>query len=85
MNRRREIEEERRREAEAVLARTARDTESVMDGAAKSTADRLGDHFGGADAAPGDAIDLWGKRIGRLLALVAALLLIVHLVRTYGA
>lgn len=83
MDPRRQSDEERRREARSALARAARESETVGGGALGETAARLADHFGAGDAAPDDRIDLWGKRIGRALALVAALLLVVHLVRTY--
>ncbi|MEJ1159803.1 hypothetical protein [Prosthecomicrobium sp. N25] len=84
MNRREEIEAERRREAEAVLARAERDSETVLSGTAKTTANRVAEHFGAADADQADPVEVWGKRLGRALALVAAGLLILHLVRTYA-
>jgi len=56
----------------------------VLGGSAARTAERARRHFGGADAPPGDAIELWGRRIGRTLALAFVILLIVWLVRTIG-
>lgn len=87
MNRRDEIEAERRREAEAALAGVTRDGEVIgTSGAARvlrETAEKVGGHFAGADAAPDDAVEIWGRRIGRALALVVAIGLLVHLVTTY--
>lgn len=87
MNRRDEIEAERRREAEAVLAGVTRDGEVVgTSGAARvlrETAEKVGGHFTGQDAASDDAVEIWGKRIGRGLALVVAVGLVVHLLTTY--
>lgn len=87
MNRRDEIEAERRRAADAALAGVARDAEVIGTSAfarsLKATGDRLGAHFSAADAAAEDGIEVWGRRIGRGLALVAAAALIVHLVVTY--
>lgn len=88
MNRRDEIEAERRRAAEAALAGVTRDAEVIgSSGFARTLGEagrRLGGHFGGADADPGDRIEIWGRRLGRGLALVAVVLLLVHLVLVYG-
>lgn len=82
MNRRDEREAERKREAEAALRRAGAD-ETLGESAMRSAAGRVADHFSAADADAADPAEVWGKRIGRILALVAALALIVHLVRTY--
>lgn len=87
MNRRDEIDEERRRAAEAALAGVVRDGEVVgSSGFARTleaAGNRLGEHFGAGDAAGEDAAEIWGRRIGRGLALAAALALVVHLMSTY--
>lgn len=87
MNRRDEIEAERRRRSEEALSGVVRDAEVIgTSGFARTAADatrRIGDYFGGADADPDDAIEVWGRRIGRGLGLIFALYLVVHLVRTY--
>jgi hypothetical protein len=87
MNRRDEIEAERRRASDEALAGVVRDAEVVgTSGFARTATDagrRLTDHFGGADADPDDPIEIWGRRIGRGLGLLFALFLVVHLVRTY--
>lgn len=40
---------------------------------------RAGLHFGAADAPAGDRIEVWGRRIGRMLSAVAFLALCVYL------
>lgn len=87
MNRRDEIEAARRRQSEDALAGVVRDGEVIgSSGFARTLAqagDRLEAHFGGADADPDDRVEVWGRRIGRTLGLVFAVLLVVHLLRTY--
>jgi hypothetical protein len=87
MNRREEIEAERRRAAEAALAGVTRDGEVIgSSGFARTleaAGDRLTGHFAAREAAGEDAAEIWGRRVGRGLALVAAVVLLVHLVTTY--
>lgn len=87
MNRREEIEAERRRESEAALAGVVRDAEVIgTSGFARTVRHagaRLEAHFGGGDADPADRTEVWGRRIGRGLGLIAAVLLAIHLLRTY--
>lgn len=87
MNRRDELEAERRRSADEALAGVVRDAEVIgTSGFARTmraAGDRIGDHFGGSDADPDDRVEVWGRRIGRGLGLLFALFLAVHLVRTY--
>ena len=79
MGRREEIEAERRQAAAAALSGVARDGEG-----GPSFGARVGGHFAARDADPADRIEVWGRRIGRGLALIVAGVLIVHLVTTYG-
>lgn len=47
---------------------------------------RAADHFGGRDAdpsAPPDPIEMWGRRIGRTLSLIACIGLGIYLYMTY--
>ncbi len=87
MNRRDEIEAERKRASEDALAGVVRDAEVVGTSAfarvARHTGERLEAHFGAADADPQDRAEVWGRRIGRGLALIVAAVLAVHLLRTY--
>ena len=69
----------RKAEAEEVLGRVARDGHSVADSAIGAAAR----HFAADDAPADDRVDVWGKRIGRALALAAAAALLVHLLTTY--
>lgn len=78
---RREREEQQARES---LERV-RDEGDVFGGSAVArAAERARRHFGGADAPPGDSMELWGRRIGRTLALAFVILLLVWLVRSLG-
>ena len=87
MNRRDEIEAERARASEEALAGVVRDAEVIGTSGfarmARHTGERLEAHFGAADAEPDDRIEVWGRRIGRGLGLIFAVVLVVHLVRTY--
>ena len=76
-------EAERRAAADAALRGVDRDAEvvggSLFARRLKSRAERIGDHFAAADAPAEDAVEIWGRRIGRGLALLAAVALIAHL------
>jgi hypothetical protein len=71
------VQDRREGEARDALARVARDSETVGTSSLARTGRRLTDHFGGRDAlgaAEGgstDPIELWGRRIGRALSVVA--------------
>jgi hypothetical protein len=54
-------------EAKEALERVKRDSESLLG----SSMGRAADHFSGKDAPEGDKIELWGRRIGRFLSLIA--------------
>ena len=47
------------------------------------TANGARDHFAGADAPDGDAIEIWGRRVGRGLAVIFVIVLVWYLARTY--
>jgi hypothetical protein len=57
----------RANEAKEALERVKRDSESLLG----SSMGRAADHFSGKDAPEGDQIELWGRRIGRFLSLIA--------------
>ena len=63
-------------EAQAALDRVKRDSESLLG----SSMGRAAEHFSGGDAPEGDKIELWGRRIGRVLSLAFALYLVTWLV-----
>jgi hypothetical protein len=75
-------EEDRKREAERLIDRAARDS-GVPGAGLTRTAHRVGRHFAAADAEAGDPAELWGTRIGRGLALIFLVGLIVWLAKTY--
>jgi hypothetical protein len=54
-------------EARQTLDRAKRDSEGLLG----SSMGRAADHFSGKDAPEGDRIELWGRRIGRGLSLIA--------------
>ena len=72
-------EDERAREAARALERVRRDSESVGTSALARAGRRLGDHLSARDAVTEggrtDPVELWGRRIGRALSLLGALLL----------
>lgn len=59
------------------------DSESVFTGSIGATVKRATKHFGGDDDASDDAIEIWGKRIGRSLSLIGVFVLGIYLYLTY--
>jgi hypothetical protein len=80
---REEIDRARREQAERDLKAATAGAETVATSTLARQADRARAHFGGADAEPGDKIELWGRRIGRGLSLIAFLGLLIYLAVTY--
>jgi hypothetical protein len=74
-------EDRREEQAREALERVARDSETIGASSLARTTRRLTDHFVGRDAvgtAEGgrtDPVELWGRRIGRALAVLAFVLL----------
>ena len=72
---------DREAESRAALERVARDTQSIAGSPLGRMGRRVGDHFTGADAAGQaqdggtDPIEVWGRRIGRALSVVGAVIL----------
>jgi hypothetical protein len=79
-----EKDEEQRREALATLDKL-RDSESVVSSALARTARRASDHFAAKDAKGEDAVEVWGRRIGRGLSLAGLIGLVVYFYFTYFA
>lgn len=72
-------------EARRVLQRVANDTEGLGTSSLARSAGQARDHFMGADADPEDAIEVWGRRIGRGLGAVVFVVLAVWLIeRLFG-
>lgn len=63
-------DEEREREASEALERVRRETETVGSSSMSRAVRRVGDHFAAREA-EADPVELWGRRIGRALSLVA--------------
>lgn len=70
----------REEEARKTLERVAVDSEVVGQSTLARTADRARSHMAGADADPDDKVEVWGRRVGRGLSLIAFLVLAVWLV-----
>jgi hypothetical protein len=79
-----EKDEAQRREALATLDKL-RDGESVVSSALARTARRASDHFAAKDAKGEDAVEVWGRRIGRGLSLVGLIGLVIYFYFTYFA
>jgi hypothetical protein len=72
---------ERQRQSREALERVARESETIGSSSLARTGRRLGGHFAGQDAVGAgegggtDPIELWGRRIGRVLSLVGVVVL----------
>lgn len=83
-------EDRREEEARDALERVARDSETIGASSLARTSRRLSAHFGGRDAvgtADGggtDPMELWGRRIGRALSVVAFVVLSLWLLSQLG-
>ncbi len=86
---RQEREDATRRTALDDLKRIDRDAETIGTSALARTAQRAADHFAAKDAVreagsgETDAIEVWGRRIGRSLSLIGVIVLAVYLFLTY--
>jgi hypothetical protein len=82
-----ERDEARRREALDTLEGLRRDRAPLAGSGLAEAARRAARHFAGADAVgPGgthDPIELWGRRVGRALSLLAVIALSIYLYLTY--
>ena len=78
-----EKEHARRREAEEALSRVANDSETIGSSSLARVAERARAHMAAEDAADEDAIEIWGRRIGRALSVAGVISLTMYLVLTY--
>jgi hypothetical protein len=80
-------DEARQREALDTLDRLRRDRAPLAGSGLADAAQRAARHFAGADAVGPDGthdpIELWGRRIGRALSLLAVIALSIYLYLTY--
>ena len=79
----RSAEAERQDESRRILERVRRESETIGASSLARVADRVAAHYRADDAPPDDAIEIWGKRIARILALIAFVALAYHLLTTY--
>jgi hypothetical protein len=70
-----EQDRERRLESERAMKRASADSDML----GTSALARAARHFSGADAPQDDRIEIWGRRIGRILAVIFAIYLIISL------
>ncbi len=81
---------DREQEAREALERVRRDSEVAGTSSVARLGRRVGDHFGAKDAVGAgedgatDPIEIWGRRIGRSLSLVAFVALSVWLAYQLG-
>lgn len=75
---------QRRQESERILDSVASQSETVGSSGFARTASRLSAHFKASDGPQDDPIEVLGKRIARILSLIAFVGLLVYLVVTYG-
>ncbi|MGB7432528.1 MAG: hypothetical protein WA921_08690 [Ahrensia sp.] len=73
-------DEERARESQRVLERVSRESETIATSSLARVAKQATDHISGADADQDDKAELWGKRVGRSMGIVAAVVLLVMLI-----
>jgi hypothetical protein len=72
---------EREKESRDALERVRRDSQTIGSSSLAQLGRRMGDHFGGRDAigegegGSTDPVELWGRRIGRFLSVIAFVLL----------
>ena len=77
-------------EAREALERVQRDTETLGSSALARVGQRAGDHFGARDAIGSaedggtDPIELWGRRIGRVLSVFGVIVLAIWLLAQLG-
>ena len=70
-------------EAKRILERVAQDSETVGTSSVKRVAERVKGHLTAQDTDENEWAELWGKRIGRTLGAIFALVLVIYLLRTY--
>lgn len=71
------------RQAQHILDKVASESETVGTSSMARTANRVVDHFSGTENEADDHIEILGKRIGRILSLIAFVALVIYLTFTY--
>lgn len=75
--------DKRRAAALEEIERAAAGSEVFGTSAFVRQARRASAHFSGADADPADRVEVWGRRIGRSLSMIALVGLVWYLATTY--
>lgn len=83
MAKRPQSDAERKVESDRILEGVTRDSETVGASSARRVAERTRGHFLGADADDTDRVEVWGRRIGRILSLCFLIGLVWYLAVTY--
>jgi hypothetical protein len=78
-----ERDEKRREQALKDIEEAAAASEVFGTSTFVRQAGRAGAHFRGEDAEPDDRVEVWGRRIGRSLSLIAFFGLLIYLAVTY--
>jgi hypothetical protein len=74
---------EREAESRRILDAVARESETIGTSSFARNANRLARHFAGTENPDDDRIEIWGKRVARVLALIAFVILFIHVMTTY--
>lgn len=74
-----------KREARRILDQVERESETLGTSSMARTANKVRDHFMGEDAPADDRIEVLGRRIARVLALIAVIALSISLYVNYIA
>ncbi len=75
--------DENAREAKRILSNVDRDSETFGSSSFARSAEKTRDHFLGKDSDPNDPIEVWGKRIGRVLSVFITIGLLLYLYNTF--
>ncbi len=71
-------------EAKRILDRVSRESETVATSSMARTTEQFKDQHGGSsDFESEDKIEILGKRIGRSMGIIALVILVVYLAKTY--
>lgn len=79
MSKKQQNQSETDKESRRILDRVNIDSETVGTSSLARSAEKTRDHFLGKDADPDDPIEIWGKRIGRVLSIAIVLYLVTYL------
>ena len=71
------------RESKRILSRVDIDSETVGSSSFARSAEKTRNHFLGKDGNQDDPIEVWGKRIGRVLSVIITISLLLYLYNTF--